>query len=233
MILYTSYTHTAPHISGNLWSRTVRGARAERIEYLLLHEFHALKYILPEKKGFDQPATGALVKKGGKSHMNLNMDQPDDYDDDDRAPVRGVGGTSRTRAKASYAGGLVLEPKKALYDTYILLLDFNSLYPSLIQEYNLCFTTIEWTKFMNDTPSTTSTTTSTTTAKGGKGSTHNSNNKRVLDVIDEGEDGGVDGDNEGVNEEEDGEMAAKKLPPLPDTGLDTGMYMPSLDSMHT
>jgi DNA polymerase alpha subunit A len=95
-------------IAGNIWSHTLKTNRAERTEYLLLHEFHRLKFLPPEKR---------------------------------RGPKK------ESSNKAKYSGGLVLEPKKGLYDSYILLLDFNSLYPSIIQEYNLCFTTIEWSKY--------------------------------------------------------------------------------------
>lgn len=104
-------TKQLTNIAGNLWSRTMKGNRAERNEYLLLHEFHQLKYIVPEKR---------KVK------------------------------SSNNGSKAKYSGGLVLEPKKGLYDSFILLLDFNSLYPSIIQEYNLCFTTINWSEFVVD-----------------------------------------------------------------------------------
>jgi DNA polymerase alpha subunit A len=95
-------------VAGNIWSHTLGGNRAEHTEYLLLHGFHQLKYLPPEKK-----------KQG------------------------------ETSKGAKYSGGLVLEPKKGLYDSFILLLDFNSLYPSLIQEYNLCFTTMDWAKFQH------------------------------------------------------------------------------------
>lgn len=104
-----SLTKQITNISGNLWSSTLKGNRAGRIEYLLLHRFYNEGYIVPDKE---------------------NMKQK-------------VETTRNSNRKAKYEGGYVLEPKAGLYEKYIVVLDFNSLYPSIIQEFNLCFTTVE------------------------------------------------------------------------------------------
>eukprot|EP00731_Ephydatia_muelleri_P030456 Em0021g979a len=111
-------------IAGNVLSRTLMGGRAERNEYLLLHAFNAKDYICPDKH---------YGKKGGNNTIIQEAD--------DEEVVTGAGKSSRR--KPAYAGGLVLEPKRGFYDRFVVLLDFNSLYPSIIQEFNICFTTID------------------------------------------------------------------------------------------
>ena len=41
-----------------------------------------------------------------------------------------------------YEGAFVIDPKKAYYETPIATLDFASLYPSIMQGYNLCYSTL-------------------------------------------------------------------------------------------
>lgn len=108
------------NICGNLMSRTLQGGRSERNEFLLLHAFSAKDYIVPDKKARE-------------SNYAMNETQAD------ATAITQTGG----RKKPAYAGGLVLDPMKGFYDQYILLMDFNSLYPSIIQEYNICFTTTD------------------------------------------------------------------------------------------
>uniref|UniRef100_A0A674EP71 DNA polymerase n=1 Tax=Salmo trutta TaxID=8032 RepID=A0A674EP71_SALTR len=107
------------NIAGNVLSRTLMGGRSERNEYLLLHAFHDKNYIVPDKPSFK------------KTQQELGEEEGDSGK-----------GKSR-RKKAAYAGGLVLDPKVGFYDKFVLLLDFNSLYPSIIQEFNICFTTVQ------------------------------------------------------------------------------------------
>ena len=103
-------------------NKTLNGGRAERNEYILLHEFHRLKYICPDKSW------------GKKSSVAIKTEGEDGD---------GAAATTTKGKKDKYKGGLVFEPKKGLWDKFILVMDFNSLYPSIIQEYNIDFTTVE------------------------------------------------------------------------------------------
>lgn len=122
-------------IAGNLWSRTLVGGRAERNEYLLLHEFHNQKYLCPDRNNAG----------GGESLRLFADDNPEEAEKTSSVGMTAKGNNNGggSKRKPTFAGGLVLEPKKGLYDNIVLLLDFNSLYPSIIQEFNICFTTIE------------------------------------------------------------------------------------------
>ncbi|KAI1884714.1 hypothetical protein AGOR_G00229260 [Albula goreensis] len=48
----------------------------------------------------------------------------------------------KTDGDEDYAGGTVMEPEKGYYNVPITILDFSSLYPSIMMTHNLCYTTM-------------------------------------------------------------------------------------------
>ncbi|MCJ1383406.1 DNA-directed DNA polymerase alpha catalytic subunit pol1 [Xylographa soralifera] len=118
-------TKVLTNLAGNSWARTLSGTRAERNEYILLHEFHRNKYICPDK----------IWGKGKQKVEDESLEGEEGVD---------------VKKKDKFKGGLVFEPEKGLYDKFILVMDFNSLYPSIIQEYNICFTTVDRSDQVDD-----------------------------------------------------------------------------------
>ena len=124
-------TRQLSNLAGNLWANSLLNKRAERNEWLLVHEFKRLKYIVPDKQQF-----------GAKQH-HVAFDDSPEGENEEEVPDNNANSSFKRKKAAAYMGGLVLEPKAGLYDKLVLLLDFNSLYPSIIREYNICFTTVE------------------------------------------------------------------------------------------
>ncbi|KAL3229057.1 DNA polymerase alpha catalytic subunit A [Nakaseomyces bracarensis] len=115
-----SLTKQLTNLAGNAWSQTLGGTRAGRNEYILLHEFSRNGYIVPDKE---------------TQKMRIQRMKNNDGNDENE--------TNSSSKKSKYQGGLVFEPEKGLHTNYVLVMDFNSLYPSIIQEFNICFTTVE------------------------------------------------------------------------------------------
>ncbi|SCV03736.1 LAME_0H12816g1_1 [Lachancea meyersii CBS 8951] len=119
-----SLTKQLTTLAGNAWSQTLGGTRAGRNEYILLHEFERNNYIVPDKE-----------TRQTKNQRQQKLREEAGEDGGEELQV--------SSKKAKYQGGLVFEPEKGLHKNYVLVMDFNSLYPSIIQEFNICFTTVD------------------------------------------------------------------------------------------
>ncbi|KAI9225803.1 MAG: DNA polymerase family B-domain-containing protein [Piptocephalis tieghemiana] len=191
-------------LAGNLWSRTLTGARAERNEFLLLHEFHrgrqnGEKYILPDKLAWGAKASGG---KGTEVIQGPEEEGTEGKGDEGGGGSDGVS----SRRKPAYEGGLVLEPKRGLYDGYVVALDFNSLYPSIIQEYNICFTTVTRPGQAPRVPR---------RREGGSTTGETGENGE--------QDGGKGGEKTQREEEKEEEEMVDEIPGVPDSDAETGI----------
>merc|ERR1711976_244970 len=111
---------------GSIWQDSLFSQKATRNEYLLLHKFFKEGYIVPESYNNSRRKTSESLE----GYLNYK---------------------SQVKKKNKYFGGLVFEPVVGLHNQFTLLLDFKSLYPSIIQEYTLCFTTVpHWKGSLDD-----------------------------------------------------------------------------------
>ena len=98
----------------------------------MLHAFRARKYIVPDKFSPHPKETKMTKRKVDHGAQDKDIDDLDvdnaNFENDSPHIDHG-----KAKKGPAYAGGLVLEPKRGLYDKFVLLLDFNSLYPSIIR----------------------------------------------------------------------------------------------------
>ncbi|GAA5879617.1 hypothetical protein JCM3774_004286 [Rhodotorula dairenensis] len=125
-------TRQLTNLAGNSWNRTLAGNRAERNEYILLHRFNETGYIVPDK--ISSWEKREQIAKADKSAKKKNRAKTGD-EEEPKVEVK----------REKFKGGLVFEPEKGLWDRYVLVMDYNSLYPSIIQEFDIDFSTIDWT----------------------------------------------------------------------------------------
>lgn len=89
----------------------------------------------------DMPEYGFVINDADSGWPAI--EEPDSSSDSDANPVgRPKKKSSARKRTADYQGATVLEPEAGFYERPVGSLDFNSLYPSIIRDQNLCFSTI-------------------------------------------------------------------------------------------
>jgi len=106
-------------LAGNSWARTLSGTRAERNEYILLHEFYKTNIFCPDKYSSKQQKA---EEKGFRRRRRLYWQE---------------------KRKINTRRPCIRAREGSVWHTWCLLWTSTACNPSIIQEYNICFTTVD------------------------------------------------------------------------------------------
>ena len=157
-------------IAGCLWTKSLQFSRATLFEMLLLHKFYENNYLLPDEYRRNDLNEEEDNNDGMKGKINNNL--------------------WNQKREPQYLEDLTLETHPGLYDNIILKMDFNSLYPSIIKEYNISFETVirkasqsfKEEKIKNNNPK------MNKNKEQGENNDHKTNNKKEENFIEEEKD---------------------------------------------
>ena len=125
-----SLTLNLASIATCLWAKSLQCNHASCFEMLLLHQFYEQNYLFPDKY-----QRADLIK--------VENSYTEDSDNDDRMNEGAYYISKNQRRKPHFLEGIEFELHPGLYDEIILVMDFKSLFSSIIQEYNISFETVK------------------------------------------------------------------------------------------
>lgn len=105
----------------NLLSNSMNFLISDCCEKLLAHNFYIQNYILPNER---------------RLNFSAELNYSDLLNDNESCNFKNA------KNKPTFKGGKVLDPQIGLYTNVVIAFDYVSLYPSIIKEFNICFSTI-------------------------------------------------------------------------------------------
>nr|BAV25214.1 DNA polymerase [Human alphaherpesvirus 1]BAV25216.1 DNA polymerase [Human alphaherpesvirus 1] len=127
-------------------TRTIYDGQQIRVFTCLLRLADQKGFILPDTQGRFRGAGGEAPKRPAAAREDEERPEEEGEDEDEREEGGGEREPEGARETAGrhvgYQGARVLDPTSGFHVNPVVVFDFASLYPSIIQAHNLCFSTL-------------------------------------------------------------------------------------------
>ncbi|BBM13202.1 DNA polymerase catalytic subunit [pteropodid alphaherpesvirus 2] len=137
-------------LAGISLTRTIYDGQQIRVYTCLLRLAAQKGFLLPDNQGRFRtsaeerpPAPGPQKRaRDAEAHPDLEDGEDDSADEAEEAAPCESGPSHGSGRQVGYQGAKVLDPTAGFHVSPVVVFDFASLYPSIIQAHNLCFSTL-------------------------------------------------------------------------------------------